>query len=151
MGLARTGLGRAGGWGSIRVFTGCPHITQTLVEEQAEDIVLEIAGVDEATEQIRRAPEVPFEFGQGQLGYGLLGSFRGGGGTDYALFQFCQCSPANVFPALTAIPRVCANNCGSGRGAGKKDVLREFQIIPKLGQHALLDQFQTTLDVCRTE
>ena len=47
-----------------------PHVAKTLVEQQAEDIVLEIARIDGAAEQIRRAPEVPFEFGQGQLRMG---------------------------------------------------------------------------------
>jgi hypothetical protein len=43
-----------------------PHVAEALVEEEAEDVVLEVARVDGAPEQVGGSPQVTFEVGQGQ-------------------------------------------------------------------------------------
>ena len=49
-------------FGIVRI----PHIRESLVEQQREDVLLVIARVHQSAQDGRRAPQVGFEFGLGQ-------------------------------------------------------------------------------------
>ncbi len=39
-----------------------PHVAQPLIEQQAEDVLLVVAGIDRAAQDVRRAPQMSFKF-----------------------------------------------------------------------------------------
>jgi hypothetical protein len=39
-----------------------PHVAEAFVKEEAEDVVLELPCIDMTAQDVRRAPEVTFEF-----------------------------------------------------------------------------------------
>ena len=47
-----------------------PHVAEALEEQQAENVMLVVAGVDLAAQQISGLPEVTLKLGQGELGPG---------------------------------------------------------------------------------
>lgn len=54
--LAVAGLGQQ----NLELFV--PHVAEAFVEEQAEYVLLVVPGIDGPPQDVRRLPEMPFEF-----------------------------------------------------------------------------------------
>jgi hypothetical protein len=78
--------------GQARLVLLLPHVTEPLVEQQPEDVVLEVAGVDRAPQEVGGAPQVAFELGKGELAHSSV---------SLSVGSAASCSSLSVRPALS--------------------------------------------------
>lgn len=77
-----------------------PYIAKALIEQQAEDVLLVVGGIDGASQDIRCAPEVPLKLGLRQFGH-------------YSLTRTCACQRSDYWEMPTNLANGQSNCCHS--------------------------------------